>query len=187
MKLIVGLGNPGKEYEHTRHNMGYDALDKIADMLRADFDRHNFKGVYALVKNPSLPEPVILLKPETYMNLSGESVRAVMDYFKIPLEDVLVIYDDMDLPEGKIRLRLSGSAGSHNGMKSIIQHVGSDEFKRLRIGIGEPQFSGVDYVLGRPSTESKEKIDAALDAAAKAVRDYLLHDFAFAMNHHNRS
>ena len=187
MKLVVGLGNPGREYEHTRHNMGYDAIDKVAEMFRADFDRHNFKGVYALVKNPSLSEPLILLKPETYMNLSGESVRPMMDYFKIPLEDLLVIYDDMDLPEGKIRLRQSGSAGSHNGMKSLVQHLGSEDFKRLRIGIGEPEFSAVDYVLGKPKDESKEKIEQALEQAAKAVRDYLLHDFAYAMNHYNRN
>lgn len=185
MKLIVGLGNPGKEYEHTRHNMGFDALDKLADILRADFDRNNFKGNYALVKNPAIPEPIILLKPQTYMNLSGESVRAVMDYFKIDREDILVIYDDMDLPEGSIRLRPSGSAGSHNGMKNIVLHLGSEDFKRLRIGIGKSPYSAIDYVLSKPSEESKEKLDSALDLAAKAARDYLLHDFNYAMNHYN--
>lgn len=185
MKLIVGLGNPGREYEHTRHNMGFDAIDKVAEMLRADFDRTNFKGVYAIVKNPSLSDTVLLLKPQTYMNLSGESVRAITDYFKIDLDDILVIYDDMDLPEGKIRLRPSGSPGSHNGMENIVLHLGSDKFKRLRIGIGRPPHAWVDYVLGKPSEESKPLIEQSLDEAAKAVRDYLLHDFAFAMNHHN--
>lgn len=185
MKLVVGLGNPGKEYERTRHNMGFEALDKIAEMLRADIDRSNFKGLYALVKNPAIPEPIILLKPQTFMNLSGESVRAAMDFFKIGVEDLLVIYDDMAIEEGKIRLRPSGSAGSHNGMKNIILHVGTEGFKRLRIGIGEPEHSGIDYVLSRPNAESRERLDEAISLAAKATRDYLMHGFDYAMNHYN--
>ncbi|MBQ4255998.1 MAG: aminoacyl-tRNA hydrolase [Bacilli bacterium] len=185
MKLIVGLGNPGKEYEHTRHNMGFDALDKLAYVLSADFDRSGFKGRYALVKNPSLPEPVILLKPETYMNLSGESVRAISDYFKIPLEDIVICYDDMAIEVGKIRLRPSGSSGSHNGMKNIILHMGSEKIKRVRIGIGEPMHSGVDYVLGKPSKEEQEKLDESTTLASKAIRDYLLKGWDYAMNHYN--
>ena len=185
MKLIVGLGNPGKQYEHTRHNMGFDTLDKLSILLSADFTRENFKGLYALVKNPALPEPVILLKPQTYMNLSGESVRAVVDYFKVPIEDILVVYDDMDLPEGKIRLRPAGSAGSHNGMKNIVLHLGTEGFKRLRIGIGEPEHSGIDYVLTKPSGESKEKIEQSIENAVKAIKDYLLKGWDYAMNHHN--
>ncbi|MCR5079560.1 MAG: aminoacyl-tRNA hydrolase [Bacilli bacterium] len=185
MKLIVGLGNPGKEYEHTRHNMGYDTLDKLAHILSADFDRSGFKGRYALVRNPALPEPAILLKPETFMNLSGESVRAISDYFKIPLEDIVVCYDDMAIEIGKIRLRPFGSHGSHNGMKNIILHMGSEKIKRIRVGIGEPTHSGVDYVLGKPGKEEQEKIDEATDFAAKALRDYLLKGWDYAMNHYN--
>ena len=186
MKLIVGLGNPGKQYEHTRHNMGFDTLDRFAEMVRADFDREKFKGVYALVKNPAFPEPFILLKPQTFMNLSGECVQPLMDYFKIGLEDLLVVYDDMALPEGKIRLRPDGSSGSHNGIKNIILRLGSENFKRLRIGIGEPEHSGIDYVLGKPSEESKELIEESQKEATRAIKDYLLNGWDYAMNHHNK-
>lgn len=186
MKLIVGLGNPGKQYENTRHNMGYLAVDAFAEMASADFDREGFKGVYSIVKNPAFSETIILLKPTTFMNLSGESVRAMMDYYRIDIEDLIVIYDDMDLPEGKIRLREAGSAGSHNGMKNIVQHLGSDQFKRIRIGIGEPPHSGIDYVLTKPTGESLVLIQEAIHQTALAIRDILLHDFAYAMNHYNQ-
>ena len=120
------------------------------------------------------------------MNLSGESVQPFMAYFKIPLEDLIVIYDDMAIEEGKIRLRPFGSAGSHNGMKSIIQCLGSDRFKRIRIGIGEPIHTGVDYVLSKPTGESLAKTQEGVQTAAKAVRDFLLHDWNYAMNHFNQ-
>ena len=186
MKLIVGLGNIGKKYKHTRQNMGFDALDAFAEMAGVDFDRENFKGTYGILKKEPFPEPVMLLKPSTLMNLSGESVRAAVDYFKIDIADILVIYDDMDIPEGKIRLRPDGSAGSHNGMKNIILHLGTDAFKRLRIGIGEPAFSGIDYVLGKPTKEGQEKIDEAIKEATHAIKDYLLNGWDYAMNHHNK-
>ena len=186
MKLIVGLGNPGKQYENTRHNMGFIALDKFAEMAHADFDRHGFKGVYALVKNPDFSEPLVLLKPETFMNLSGESVRPLMDYFKISVEDLIVIYDDMALEPGVIRLLPFGSSGSHKGMQSIIQHLGTDAFKRIRVGIGEPPFNAIDFVLGKPQGEEADKLKAATDLAAKAVRDALLHDWNYAMNRYNQ-
>ncbi|MGM9813406.1 MAG: aminoacyl-tRNA hydrolase [Candidatus Enteromonas sp.] len=186
MKLIVGLGNPGKEYEGTRHNMGFITLDKFAELCQVDLDREGFKGKYTMVKHPSFDEPVILLEPQTFMNLSGESVQPLMAYFKIAPEDLIVIYDDMAIPEGKIRLRPFGSAGSHNGMKSIISRLGTDQFKRIRVGIGEPPHTGVDYVLSRPSGESKVKTDEACSLAALAVRDTLLHGWDYAMNHYNR-
>lgn len=186
MKLIVGLGNPGKQYEGTRHNMGFMSIDTLADIIGCDLDRHDFKGTYGVCRNPSLPEPVILCKPETFMNLSGECVQPLMDYFKIDIEDLVVIYDDMAIEEGKIRLRPFGSSGSHNGMKSIIQRLSSDHFKRIRIGIGEPAHTGVDWVLSKPSGESLEKVKSAIDLSAKAVRDYLLNGWDYAMNHYNK-
>ena len=185
MKLIVGLGNPGKQYEGTRHNMGFMVLDEFAEMLSVDIDRDGFKGQYAIVKDARFPEPFMLLKPTTFMNLSGESVREAFDYYKIDLDDVVIVYDDMALPEGKIRLRGAGSSGSHNGMKNIILHLGSEDFKRIRIGIGEPAHSGIDHVLTKPTGESLNLIKGAIHQGALALRDYLLHDFAYAMNHYN--
>lgn len=185
MKVVVGLGNPGRQYEGTRHNMGYMVIDRLADMFSADFDHSKFKGVFAIVKHPSLAETVILAKPETYMNLSGEFIRPLLGYFKVPVEDLIVVYDDMALPEGKIRLRLGGSSGSHNGMKNIIQELQTDEIKRVRVGIGEPEHSGIDYVLSKPTGDSLVAIEDGLDLAAKAIRDALLHDFTYAMNHYN--
>jgi PTH1 family peptidyl-tRNA hydrolase len=185
MKLIVGLGNPGRQYENTRHNMGYLVVDKLAEMVRADFDRSMFKGVYAVVKNPAFEEPFIIVKPETLMNLSGECVQPLMHYFKIEPDEVIVVYDDMALEPGKIRLRPFGSSGGQKGMQNIIDRVGTDRIKRIRVGIGEPPHTGVDWVLGKPSQEDAEKIDEATTNAARALRDALLHDFNFAMNHYN--
>ncbi len=185
MKLIVGLGNPGKEYVGTRHNMGFEAVEEFAQMCKADFDHSKFNGVFAIVKDPSFPEPFILAKPETYMNASGEFVRPLMDYFKIEVSDLIVVYDDMALEPGKLRLRPGGSSGSHKGMQSIITHLHSDAFPRIRIGIGEPKHTGVDWVLGKPSGEEKALIDEAINKAAKAIRDALLKGFPYAMNHYN--
>lgn len=186
MKLIVGLGNPGKEYERTRHNMGFQALEAFAELCQADLTKEGFKGKYAIVKDPRFSDSVILLEPQTFMNLSGECVQPLMAYYKIDPEDLIVLYDDMAIEEGKIRLRPFGSAGSHNGMKSIISRLSTERFKRIRIGIGEPPFKGVDYVLSRPTGESLEKTNEACALAAKAVRDALLHGWDYAMNHYNR-
>ena len=185
MKVVVGLGNPGKQYEKTRHNMGYMVLDRLADVFSFDFDYNKFKGVYGICKSPVLPEPVIFAKPETFMNLSGEFIRPLLDYFKVPLEDLIVIYDDMAIPEGKIRLRLSGSHGSHNGMRNIIELLGSENIKRIRVGIGEPPFTGMDYVLSKPTGESLELANQAIDAAVAATKDALINGFDHAMNHFN--
>ncbi|MBE6127401.1 MAG: aminoacyl-tRNA hydrolase [Erysipelotrichaceae bacterium] len=185
MKLVVGLGNPGKQYEKTRHNMGYMVVDALAEMFSCDFDYDKFKGVYGICKNPVLPETTIFAKPETYMNLSGEFVRPLLEYYKLSTDDLIVIYDDMAIPEGRIRLRKNGSHGSHNGMRNIIDLLKTEEIKRVRVGIGEPQFSGVDYVLGKPTGESLELANQAIEKAVKAVRDALIHDFTYAMNHYN--
>ncbi len=185
MKIVVGLGNPGKQYEKTRHNMGYLVVDRLADVFSVDFDYDKFKGRYGICKNPILPEPVIFAKPETFMNLSGEFIRPLMDYFKVLVEDLIIIYDDMAIPEGKIRLRLGGSHGSHNGMRNIIQMLGTEDIKRVRVGIGEPPFDGIDYVLSKPTGESLELANQAIESAVSAVKDALIHGFDYAMNHYN--
>lgn len=185
MKLVVGLGNPGKKYELTRHNMGYRVIDRLLEFFHCDIDHEKFKGVFTVCKHPSLPEPVIFAKPETFMNLSGEFVRPLMEYYDIDKEDLIVIYDDMAIPEGKVRLRASGSSGSHNGMKSIIENLKSEAFKRIRVGIGEPVHGGVDYVLGKPTGESLALVEEGIEKAAMATKDALIEGFVFAMNHYN--
>lgn len=151
MKLIVGLGNPDKQYINTRHNVGFMVLDDFANATNLNFKpERKFKGDICLTKE------FILLKPMTYMNLSGESVQAVSSYYKILPKDILVISDDFNLPFEKLRLRASGSAGGHNGLKSIIQQLGSMEFNRLRVGIGDPGNDSVDFVLGK---FSKNELD----------------------------
>ncbi len=184
MKLIVGLGNPGKEYEGTRHNVGFMVMDRLADTMNVSINSSKFKGEYVKLKYQG--EDVILLKPMTYMNNSGESVIQVMNYFKIDVEDLLVIYDDMDMPVGKLRLRESGSAGGHNGVKSIIAHVGTQKFKRIRVGIDKhPHIKVVDYVLGHFDKNERIQIDEGIENAVKAVELYLNKDFIASMNGFN--
>jgi peptidyl-tRNA hydrolase, PTH1 family len=153
-QLIVGLGNPGTKYAQTRHNVGFDLLDILAKRWQVNFsERKQFQGIYGEGFG-SHNAKIRLLKPQTFMNLSGQSVRATIDWFKLAPESVLVVYDDLDLPLGKIRLRLSGSAGGHNGMKSIISHLGTQNFPRVRIGIGKScgEKDTISHVLGKFST-----------------------------------
>ncbi len=186
MKLFVGLGNPGKEYEKTRHNMGWMAIEKFADSLGVSFSKSDFKGEYEIIRNPVFPEPIIICKPQTYMNSSGECVQPLTAYYHIDPSDIVIVYDEMAIPEGSIRLRPGGSDGGHNGMKSIIQRMGTQDIKRIRIGIGEPTFNSVDYVLGKPSGEDAEKLDQATDLAAKALKEIAIHGFDKAMNLYNK-
>lgn len=144
MKCIVGLGNPGKKYDKTRHNAGFMVLDEWAERNNWSFSQKKFNGLYTMERIDG--EKVVLLKPQTYMNLSGESLRPLMDYYDLDVEDILVIYDDLDLPPGKIRLRKKGGHGGHNGIRSIIDHLGTKEFKRLRVGVGRPE--GSKSVIG---------------------------------------
>ncbi|MFQ8704948.1 MAG: aminoacyl-tRNA hydrolase [Thomasclavelia sp.] len=184
MKLIVGLGNPGKEYEGTRHNCGFMVIDKLAEKLNVNVDQNKFKGIYVKFKYHG--EDIILLKPQTYMNLSGESVIATMQFFKIDKEDLLVIYDDLDMPVGKLRLRKTGSAGGHNGIKNIIAHLNSQDFKRIRVGIDRHKYMKVvDYVLSGFSKLEMEAITQGIENAADAIIDYLDHDFDYIMNRYN--
>ena len=185
MKLIVGLGNPGRDYENTRHNSGFKVMDLIAQELHVNINMDKFKGLY--VKTTVQGESVVLLKPQTYMNLSGESVRAVMDFFKIEKKNLLVIYDDLDLPVGKIRLRQKGSAGGQNGIKNIIQHLGSQEFDRIRVGIGkDDHIPTVDYVLGKVRKEDLQEYEESLVDAKNAAIHAITHDFDVTMNQFNK-
>lgn len=169
MKCIVGLGNPGKKYALTRHNIGFMCLDHFAGEKGITFSMSNkFKGEVAKVKD------TILLKPHTFMNLSGESVRAITEYYDIEVEDVLVVYDDLDLDVGATRLRPKGGSGGHNGIKSLIQHLGSNEFKRVRIGIDKnPMIATADYVLGQFSKESKPIIKEAIVKTNNILSDFM--------------
>lgn len=179
MKLIVGLGNPGSKYEHTRHNMGFDTLDLLNETLKIKLDKKKFQGLYGK------GEGIILFKPETFMNLSGIAVREIMTFYKIDIEDLLVISDDMALPVGKIRLRDAGSSGGHKGLQNIIDNLGTDKFKRVRIGIGEPKINTIDFVLSKPSKEEAPLISDAQKHAKDAILEYLKSDFTRAMSKFN--
>lgn len=169
MKMIVGLGNPGKQYEDTRHNIGFMAIDSLADEKQVPLNVQT-KFQASIGSTFLNNEKVLLVKPLTYMNESGRAVRAISDYYGIEPEDILIIHDDLDLPTGRLRLRQKGSAGGHNGIKSLIQQLDTPSFKRLRIGIDRPQKqSVVDYVLGRFSNEEKEQLAPALDKAKQAI------------------
>ena len=183
MKLIVGLGNPGKKYEHTRHNMGFDVVDLFAEKAQIDIDKEAFKGLVG--RGKVFDEDIYILKPQTYMNLSGESVREIVNYFKIDLGDLIVIYDDMALEPGKIRLRASGSSGGHKGMQNIIEQLGSEDIKRIRIGIGEPTYDTIDYVLSKPLKEERPLIDEAIKNAVDALKEVLKENFDKAMTNFN--
>lgn len=170
MKLIVGLGNPGRQYAQTRHNIGFMIIDVLAEKLGIKVDKIKFKSVIG--EGFIGTEKVVLAKPQTYMNLSGEALLEMAQWYKLGPQDILVIYDELDLPVGKLRLRMQGSAGGHNGMKSIIYQLQSDEFPRLRIGIGRPQISGMktaDYVLGRFNSDEAEPMTEAIKKAVEAV------------------
>lgn len=183
MKLIVGLGNPGKKYEHTRHNMGFEVVDLFSELAQIDIDKESFKGLVG--RGKVFDEDVFLLKPQTFMNLSGESVREIVSYFKIDVDDILVIYDDMALEPGKIRLRPSGSSGGHKGIQNIIDNLGTENIKRIRVGIGEPTYDTIDYVLSKPLKEERELIDQAIENAANAIKEYLKNNFDIAMTKYN--
>ena len=168
--LIVGLGNPGEKYEDTRHNVGFQVIDELAERQGRPVQRLKFKALTGLLTISG--EKALVMKPVTYMNLSGEAVRPAADFYKLPPERILVISDDVALAAGRLRIRAKGSAGGHNGLKSIIQHLGTDQFPRIRVGVGEkphPDYDLADWVLGRPQGEDKKAIDAAVKRAADAV------------------
>ena len=168
--LLVCMGNPGDKYENTRHNVGFMVADEVAERQRKPIQRLKFKALTNLFTISG--EKVLVMKPVTYMNLSGEAVRPAADFYKIPPERILVVSDDTALPAGRLRIRKGGSAGGHNGLKSIIQHLGSDQFPRLRVGVGEkphPDYDMADWVLGKFTGEDKKKMDQAVERAAEAI------------------
>jgi len=186
MYLIIGLGNPEEEYAKTRHNMGFNVINKIAEKYKIEVNRKKFDGLYCKCNIEN--QEVILLKPQTYMNLSGKSIKQVVDFYKISKENIIVIYDDIDIEPGKIKIRKKGSSGSHNGMKSVIQELGINEFSRIRVGIGKPQFDGdlINYVIGKNiSKEEMEKLSKGIENASKAVIEILINGIDIAMNKFN--
>ena len=185
MKLIVGLGNPGREYVNTRQNAGFYVVEKLAYELGEDITERKYKGLFAKVRIGN--EKAILLEPQTYMNNSGESVRAFMDYFKIEAKDVIVVYDDINLEPGNLRIRLKGSAGGHNGIKSLIAHMGTSDFPRVKMGVGEKpaRMDLADHVLGHFNAEDKKKLDEAASHAIEAIKLMVDGQYDTAMNKYN--
>ncbi len=186
MKLIVGLGNPGLCYKNTKHNAGFWVLDKVAQAFKVSFNKRKFNALWAQGKYKG--KSFIIVKPLTYMNLSGSSVRRFVDYFKISADDILIIFDDVSLKLGEIRLRAKGGAGGHNGMRSVIDALGTNNFARLRFGIDGSKTRGdlSKYVLS--AFKSKEEVqvkDRTVELAVEAVLDWFNKDINFAMNRHN--
>ena len=184
--LLVCLGTPGDKYENTRHNVGFMVADEVAERQHAPIQKLKFKALTNLLTISG--EKVLVMKPVTYMNLSGEAVRPAADFYKIPPDHILVVSDDTALAVGRLRIRKGGSAGGHNGLKSIIQHLGTDQFPRLRVGVGEkphPDYDMADWVLGHFQGEDKKAIDAAVKRAADAIECLLKEGPDRAMNKFN--
>ena len=185
MYIIAGLGNPTREYEKTRHNVGFEVIDVLADMLGTTVEEKKFKGCYG--RGIIGGEKVLLLKPQTFMNLSGESIRVASDFYKVDPEHIIIIYDDISLDVGQLRIRKKGSAGGHNGIKNIIAHLGTQEFPRIKVGVGDKpkKMDLADYVLSRFSKEDRAAMEDAFKEAAKAVEVMITEGMDTAMNQFN--
>ena len=184
MKLIVGLGNPGREYENTRHNVGFMVIDKYLKKRNITNYKEKFNGIY--YEDTINNEKIILLKPQKYMNLSGEVVRSFINFFKISIDDILVISDDLDIPLGKIKLKLSGSCGGHNGLRNIENNIGSQDYKRLKIGISNNKnLDTKDYVLGKISSDDFKILDESLNKGADIIEEFTSMRFDNIMNKYN--
>ena len=185
MYLIAGLGNPENEYAHTRHNMGFDTINNIAKNNNININKTKFKALYETVIIQG--KKVILLKPQTYMNSSGISIKEVVDFYNIKPEEIIIIYDDIDIEKGKIKLRKKGGPGSHNGMKSVIQELQSTDFIRIRVGIGQPEFKKdmINYVIGNVPDEEQKVLQEGTQKAAEAVEEILRNGIDIAMNKFN--
>ncbi len=187
MYLIVGLGNPEEEYKRTRHNMGFDVVNEIASRYMVSLERKKFDAIYgeAIIEG----QKVMLIKPQTYMNLSGVAVKQFVDFYKVPVEQVIVIYDDMDIEKGTMKIRKKGGAGSHNGMKSVISQIGSEGFPRIRIGIGAPlrPHDRMNYVLEKLSKEEYTILEQGIQKASMAIIDMLKSGIDHAMNQYNET
>lgn len=185
MYLIVGLGNPEEEYSKTRHNMGFNTINKISQQYNIEVKQNKFQALYG--SGMIEKEKVILLKPQTYMNLSGESVKEVAEFYNLKPEEIIVIYDDIDIEKGYIKIRKKGGAGSHNGMKSVVEELQSTDFARIRVGIGQPEFKSdmINYVIGKVPQEEQEILQQGVEKAAKAVEEILKNGIDIAMNKFN--
>lgn len=187
MYLIVGLGNPEEEYKRTRHNMGFDVINEIASRYMVSLERKKFDAIYgeAIIEG----QKVMLIKPQTYMNLSGVAVKQFVDFYKVPVEQVIIIYDDMDIEKGTMKIRKKGGAGSHNGMKSVISQIGSEGFPRIRIGIGAPlhPHDRINYVLEKLSKEEYTILEQGIQKASMAIIDMLKSGIDHAMNQYNET
>ena len=183
MYLIVGLGNPEEDYKNTRHNMGFDTVNKIASEYNMEVNKKKFRGLYGTGIIES--QKVILLKPQTFMNLSGESIKEAVDFYKVENTNIIVIYDDMDIELGSIKIRKKGNPGSHNGMKSVVKYLGT-EFPRVRVGIGKPQDEDfIKYVIGPIPIEEKETLEKSTTRAKEAVVEIIKSGIDNAMNKFN--
>ena len=183
MVLVVGLGNPGAKYERTRHNMGFRVIDLLSEQTNIEVNKETFSGI--LGRGKIFNEDVFLFKPTTYMNLSGTAVQQVAHYFKIPIENIIVCFDDMAIPTGTMRMRMFGSSGGQKGMQNIIDNLGTDKIKRIRIGIGEPEHDAIDYVLGVPTKEEEEEIGPVIARAVEALKETCKSNFEKAMSKYN--
>jgi len=185
MYLIIGLGNPEEEYSKTRHNMGFNTINKIAKQQKIEINKTKFQGLYETATIEG--EKVILVKPQTYMNLSGNCVQEFVNFYKIEKQNIIVIYDDMDIEPGQIKIRKQGGPGGHNGMKSIIQMLDTEEFARIRIGIGRPKHNGddINYVIGKIPEDEIPKLDDGVERAKDAVIEILKNGIDSAMNKFN--
>ncbi len=185
MKIVVGLGNPGQKYKHTRHNVGFDVLTNIAQRYFTGLPKAKFNAevAEAVIKN----EKTILISPLTFMNLSGQSVRAAVDFYKVPLEDLLIVCDDINLDIGRLRIKPGGSAGGQNGLKDIIQRLGTDQFPRLRLGVGKvpARWDTADYVLSKFDSDDRPLVDVGIKSAADAIEVWIESGLQTAMNRFN--
>lgn len=185
MYIVIGLGNPGKDYSNTRHNVGFDTIDILANRNNIKINKIKFKSVFG--EGTIGNEKVLLVKPQTYMNNSGIAVREIYQFYKVPIENILVVVDDIDIDYASVRVRLKGSAGSHNGLKSIIYHLQRDDFPRIKIGIGKKQEEQdlADFVLSRFSKDERIDIDSTILTAAEAIEMIIKEDINQAMNKYN--
>lgn len=185
--LIVGLGNPGAEYAHTRHNAGFDTMDRLEKHYQVTLGRKAHQGILAEITDGE--KKIVLCRPQTYMNNSGQCVSALLSWYKCPPDHMLVIYDDIDLPPGKVRVRKNGGPGTHNGMRSIAEHLGHTDFPRIRVGTGDRPEGGdlVSWVLGHYDPETQKVMDRAFDKAAEAAADWVQHGIDHAMQVGNKA
>ena len=185
MYLIVGLGNPEEEYARTRHNMGFDTINKISEEHNIKVNKTKFNSLYGT--GTIAGEKVILVKPQTYMNLSGEAVRDFMNFYKIPADKILVIYDDLDIEPGIIKIRKKGGPGTHNGMKSVVNEIKTENFPRIRVGIGNPEYKNdlLNYILTRIPDEEYKILEKSTQYAAEAVEEIIKNGIDSAMNKYN--